>query len=106
MLRANISQEFINDVAALPSSYTYETYYEFISKYGTHYVRNATFGGRISAYAAISMLQSGSFRTTNTDVSNGLRIMARFEYEINDETTELDYNYIQSAGISVNSFGT
>jgi len=106
MLRANVSQEFMNDAAALPSAYNYESYYSFISKYGTHYVRNATFGGRISAYAAISMLQSGSFRRSNTSVSNGLRIMTQFGYNVNDQTTELDYYYIQSAGITVNSFGT
>jgi serine/threonine protein kinase len=106
MQRANVSEEFMNDVKGLPTTYNYEDYYNFITKYGTHYVRNATFGGRISAFATIPFLTRGVLKNSSADAANGLKIMMRYNFGLSDDTSNRDYTFLFSKGITINSFLT
>lgn len=105
MLRANVSQSFIDDVKALPTSYNYPTYLAFINNYGTHYIRNATFGGRTTAYAWIPLFNYEQLRNTSTNILNALRIAARYGFSIDDETSSQDYQRLSAVGIGVTFYG-
>jgi hypothetical protein len=96
----------MNDVKGLPTTYNYEDYYNFITKYGTHYVRNATFGGRISAFATIPFLTRGVLKNSSADAANGLKIMMRYNFGLSDDTSNRDYIFLFSKGITINSFRT
>lgn len=95
----------MNDIEALPTTYNYTEYFSFISKYGTHYVRNATFGGRISAYTTVSFFTRGILRNNSVDTANGLRTMVRLDFGLN-ETVNADYTLLLSKGVTVKTYRT
>jgi hypothetical protein len=104
MKHANVTQTFLDDVSVLPTTYDYDTYLAFIFKYGTHYLRNAVFGGRITAQSTISISQMGTLQAANINVPNGLRIIARYMYSIADESANQDYVALQANNINVAAF--
>jgi hypothetical protein len=93
----------------LPESYTNETsqsFLSFISKWGTHYITDATLGGRTSYSSFITKDQSKYFTSNSVDVSAGMNIAFKVSVGVSDETDTSNTNYqeVDSQGVSINAF--
>ncbi|XP_021480392.1 perforin-1.3 isoform X1 [Oncorhynchus mykiss] len=74
-----LSQEFQDSLKNLPSTYTHKTnpaYSQFISIYGTHYIRNVHLGGRVHSTTAIRTCKMAMSGLSLHSVSNCLGVEA------------------------------
>jgi hypothetical protein len=100
---------FKADLNNLPTNYdnsTSQTFASFISKWGTHYITEATVGGRTTYTSFVTKSQEETFTSQDINVQAGMNAAFAVTVGVNVgvSTNNTNYKAITQQGISINAF--
>ena len=89
---ADINPDFLDAVSQLPSDLAtsgFAPYLSFIATWGTHYISEAIFGGRVTVSSSMSLQTRSSLVTKGVNIEAGVSTLFRASIGV-ATSTELD----------------
>lgn len=108
MNKARLSQFFQSDFFSLPTTYTQTNkpiFFNFIDKWGTHYVESAAVGGRLT-FRSFTSQQTQTFFTTNgVNAQLGINLKMRELLKLNYNSGDSNFIAVNNSDITISIFG-
>jgi hypothetical protein len=102
------SNHFQTDIDNLPSLYntsTSQTFADFFAKWGTHFITQATMGGRTSFRTYVTRSQEQTWSENNVDAIAGLEMAFAASVGISVPTSDKNYQAISQSDLEIVAFG-
>lgn len=101
---ADINPEFLQQVSALPvdvNATGYAPYLQFITTWGTHYISEAVFGGRVTVSTSMNLQTRTSLATQGVNINLGVSTLFRASVGVatSTELSNSAYTAVSSRGI-------
>ena len=92
---AAINPDFLEAVSQLPQNLNISAYLSFIATWGTHYISEATFGGRVTISSSMSLQTRSSLVTKGVNIEAGVSTLFRASLGVATSTELESSSYTQ-----------